>query len=230
MAQTLANRVIVVTGAQGALGKATVSVLMQQGAQVAALDIGGTSENEPGLLRQSGVDATQPAAMAQVLQQVASHFGRIDGLVNIAGGFIWKPVAESTIEDWERMNTINLRTALVTCQATLPHFMQAGGGRIVNVGALAAQAAGAGMAPYAAAKAGVARLTEALAEEHKDRNITVNAVLPSILDTPANRVDMPDADFSRWVSPADLAGVIAFLLSDAARAITGALLPVRGRV
>ncbi len=86
------------------------------------------------------------------------------------------------------------------------------------------------MGPYAAAKAGVARLTEALAEEHKDRNITVNAVLPSILDTPANRLAMPDADFSRWVSPLDLAGVIAFLLSDAARAISGALLPVRGRV
>jgi len=230
MAQALAHRVIVVTGAQGVLGSATVSVLMQQAGQVAALDLGGISGSESGLLRLAGVDATQPALMAQTLQQVASHFGRIDGLVNIAGGFIWKPVADSTIEDWERMNTLNLRTAFVACQAVLPHLIEAGGGHIVNVGALGAQAAGAGMGPYAAAKAGVARLTEALAEEHKDRNITVNAVLPSILDTPANRLAMPDADFSRWVSPLDLAGVIAFLLSDAARAITGALLPVRGRV
>jgi NAD(P)-dependent dehydrogenase (short-subunit alcohol dehydrogenase family) len=111
----------------------------------------------------------------------------------------------------------------------LPH-LPAQQGRIINVGAAATAKAGAGMGAYTASKAGVAKLTEALAEELKDQAVTVNAVLPSIIDTPANRADMPSADFTRWVAPAALADVILFLASDAARAITGALIPVSGRV
>jgi NAD(P)-dependent dehydrogenase (short-subunit alcohol dehydrogenase family) len=125
---------------------------------------------------------------------------------------------------------MNLRTALLATQAALPYLLASGQGRVVNVGALASVQAGLGMGAYAAAKAGVSRLTEALAEELKDKGVTVNAVLPSILDTPANRADMPEADFSRWVQPVQLAEVIAFLLQDAAAAVTGALIPVRGRV
>jgi NAD(P)-dependent dehydrogenase (short-subunit alcohol dehydrogenase family) len=112
----------------------------------------------------------------------------------------------------------------------LPYLLQAGAGRIVNVGAMGAVKAAAGMGAYAASKAGVAKLTEALADELKDRGITVNAILPSTLDTPKNRLDMPRADFTRWVTPAEAAEVIAFLVSDAARAVTGALIPVVGRV
>ncbi|MGL6113365.1 MAG: SDR family oxidoreductase, partial [Rubrivivax sp.] len=115
-------------------------------------------------------------------------------------------------------------------QAALKHLSLQPAASIVNVGALAAQKAGAGMGAYAASKAGVARLTEAMAEEFKDRGLRVNAVLPSILDTPANRADMPDADVSRWVSPQALARVIAFLLSEDAAAVTGACIPVAGRV
>jgi len=111
----------------------------------------------------------------------------------------------------------------------LPHLLRSGGGRIVNVGAMAAGKAGAGMGAYAASKAGVARLTEALADELKDQGITVNAILPSTLDTAKNRLDMPQADFSRWVTPAKAAEVIAFLVSDNASAVTGALIPVVGR-
>jgi NAD(P)-dependent dehydrogenase (short-subunit alcohol dehydrogenase family) len=128
------------------------------------------------------------------------------------------------------MFATNVRTALLASQAALPHLLARGRGRIVNVGANAAAHAGLGMGAYAASKSAVARLTEAMAEEFKDRGITVNAVLPSILDTPANRADMPKADPSRWVSPAALAQVIVFLLSDAAAPITGALIPVKGRV
>jgi len=226
--QTLSDRVILVTGAQGVLGRATVAALTAQGVRVVAIDLGAMPPSDVSVLRLGGVDLTQPAVVEAVVNRVLDELGRIDGLANIAGGFIWKPVAESALDDWERMHTLNLRTALVTCRAVLPHLPR--GGRIVNVGALGAQTAAAGMGPYAASKAGVARLTEALAEECKDADIAVNAVLPSILDTPANRRDMPDADFSRWVAPEALAEVIAFLLSDAARAITGALLPVRGRV
>jgi NAD(P)-dependent dehydrogenase (short-subunit alcohol dehydrogenase family) len=117
-----------------------------------------------------------------------------------------------------------------SCQAALPYLLQAGGGRIVNVGAMGAVKAAAGMGAYAASKAGVAQLTQALADELKDRGITVNAILPSTLDTPKNRLDMPDADFTRWVAPSEAAEVIAFLVSSEARAITGALIPVVGRV
>jgi NAD(P)-dependent dehydrogenase (short-subunit alcohol dehydrogenase family) len=127
------------------------------------------------------------------------------------------------------MYKINLRSAVVACQAALPYLLRGGGGRIVNVGAMGAIKAGAGMGAYAASKAGVGQLTEALADELKDRGITVNAILPLTLDTAKNRLDMPQADFSRWVAPADAAEVIAFLLSDQARAVTGALIPVVGR-
>jgi NAD(P)-dependent dehydrogenase (short-subunit alcohol dehydrogenase family) len=119
---------------------------------------------------------------------------------------------------------------VVACKSALPHLVKSGTGRIVNIGAMGAVKAGAGMASYAASKAGVAKLTEALAEELKDRGVTVNAILPSMIDTPRNRLDMPDADFSRWVAPSAIAEVIAFLVSDAAAAVTGALIPVAGRV
>jgi NAD(P)-dependent dehydrogenase (short-subunit alcohol dehydrogenase family) len=131
---------------------------------------------------------------------------------------------------WDEMYVRNVRTALLASQGALPHLLARGRGRIVNVGAAAAGAAGLGMGAYAASKAGVARLTEAMAEEFKDRGITVNAVLPSIIDTPANRASMPESDATRWVHPDALAQVIVFLLSDAAAPITGALIPVKGRV
>jgi NAD(P)-dependent dehydrogenase (short-subunit alcohol dehydrogenase family) len=128
------------------------------------------------------------------------------------------------------MYKLNLRTAVVSCQAALPYLLKSTSGRIVNVGAMAAQKAAAGMGPYAASKAGVARLTEALADELKDRGITVNAILPSTLDTPKNREEMPNADFKRWVTLSEAAEVIAFLVSNEASAVTGALIPVAGRV
>ena len=135
-----------------------------------------------------------------------------------------------TLESWDALYAMNLRSTVVACREALPRLLAADGSGIVNVGALAAQKAGMGMGAYAASKAGVARLTEALAEEVKDRGVRVNAVCPSILDTPANRADMPDADTARWVSPRSLAAVIAFLLSDDASAVTGACIPVAGRV
>ena len=125
---------------------------------------------------------------------------------------------------------MNLKTALNASRAALPYFLASGVGRIVNVGAQAANRAGEGMGPYAASKAAVHRLTESLAEELKLKNVTVNAVLPSTIDTALNRKEMPNADFTRWVAPDDLAAVMLFLASDAARAVTGALIPVSGRV
>src|SRR6202161_112900 len=171
----------------------------------------------------------EPAARS-AMEQVARDAGRIDGLVNVAGGFRFEKLNDGTIDSWDTMYKLNLRTTVIACQAALPHLLKSTSGRIVNVGALAAQKAAAGMGPYAASKAGVAQLTEALADELKDRGITVNAILPSTLDTPKNRLDMPQADFTRWVTVSEAAEVIAFLVSDKASAVTGALIPVAGRV
>ena len=150
--------------------------------------------------------------------------GGVTGLANIAGGFTWQPVADGEIESFDKMFAINLRTAAIASRAATG-LMKAGGA-IVNVGANAVAAPGMGMAPYAASKAGVHALTQSLADELGGRNIRVNAILPTILDTPTNRADMPDADTSDWVKPEAAADVVAFLLSDQSRCVTGALLPV----
>ncbi|MEY9896663.1 NAD(P)-dependent dehydrogenase (short-subunit alcohol dehydrogenase family) [Bradyrhizobium sp. USDA 329] len=176
-----------------------------------------------------GVDLSDPAQATTAVETAAKHFGRLDALINIAGGFAFETVGDGDIKTWQRMHALNVLTALNASRAALPHLAASKSGRIVNIGAMGALQAGNGMGPYAASKAGVHRLTEALANEWKGK-VTVNAVLPSIIDTAANRADMPKADFSRWVTPQELAEVILFLASDAASGVTGALIPVGGRV
>jgi NAD(P)-dependent dehydrogenase (short-subunit alcohol dehydrogenase family) len=228
----LSDKVVVVTGSGGALGQAVAAALSAYGARLALLDHSSQPATAPvpGALHYGGVDLTQEDAARSVMGRVFKDTGRIDVLINVAGGFRWEKLAGGTLDNWDSMYRLNLRTAVASCQAALPYLLQSGGGRIVNVAAMAAGHAAAGMGAYAASKAGVAKLTEALADELKDRHITVNAILPSTLDTPRNRLDMPDADFTRWVAPAEAAEVIAFLVSDEARAVTGALIPVVGRV
>jgi NAD(P)-dependent dehydrogenase (short-subunit alcohol dehydrogenase family) len=228
----LSGKVLAITGSDGALGQAAAATLSGYGATLALIEHASTPSTAlpAGARRYGGIDLTQENAARAVMERVVKEAGRLDGLVNIAGGFRWEELAGGTLDSWDSMYRINLRTAVVSCQAALPFLLQSGGGRIVNVGAMGAVKAAAGMGAYAASKAGVAKLTEALAEELKDRGITVNAILPSTLDTPKNRADMPRADFTRWVAPAEAAEVIAFLVSDAARAVTGALIPVAGRV
>lgn len=222
---------VVVTGAFGALGRVVVRSLAASGANVAALDHApAPAEPGAGVHAFGGIDLADGAAAQAALDQANQALGGIDALVNIAGGFRWETVAEGNLDTWDQLYRLNLRTAVAASQAALPFLLAAGGGRIVNIGAAGAVKAGTGMGAYAASKAGVARLTEAMAEEFKDRGITVNALLPSIIDTPANRADMPDADPAQWVAPADLAAVILFLASPESRAMTGALVPVTGRV
>jgi 3-oxoacyl-[acyl-carrier protein] reductase len=224
------GKVIVVTGALGALGKVVAEVALARGARVAGLDYG-TSQIAvtPDRIEFGGVDLSDPAQAKKAIDAVASHFGRLDALVNIAGGFAYETVAEGDPKTWQRMYALNVLTALNTSRSAIPHLAASASARIVNVGAMGALQAGSGMGAYAASKAGVHRLTEALAAEWKGK-ITVNAVLPSTIDTPANRASMPKADFGKWVTPQELADVILFLVSDAASAVTGALLPVSGRV
>jgi NAD(P)-dependent dehydrogenase (short-subunit alcohol dehydrogenase family) len=226
----MSGNVIVVTGALGALGKVVAEVALARGARVAGVDHAASQLPATGnRIELGGVDLTDAAQAKTAIDTVATHFGKIDALVNIAGGFAFEAIAEGETKTWQRMYAMNVLTALNASRSAIPHLAASGTGRIVNVGAMGALQAGAGMGPYAASKAGVHRLTEALAAEWKGK-ITVNAVLPSTIDTPANRAGMPKADFAKWVTPQELADVILFLTSDAASAVTGALLPVNGRV
>jgi 3-oxoacyl-[acyl-carrier protein] reductase len=224
------GRVIVVTGASGALGTVVAKVAMARGARVAGIDHAtSASPAAPDRIELGGVDLSDATQAKKAIDAAAAHFGRLDALINIAGGFAFEAIAEGDPKTWQRMYALNVLTALNASQSAIPHLAASGAGRIVNVGAMGALQAGAGMGAYAASKAGVHRLTEALASEWKGR-ITVNAVLPSTIDTPANRASMPKADFKKWVTPEELAEVILFLASDTASAVTGALLPVSGRV
>jgi NAD(P)-dependent dehydrogenase (short-subunit alcohol dehydrogenase family) len=220
------DKVVIVTGAFGILGRAVVEAAKARGARVAAIDYA-DGQSDAAFTR-GGVDLSDPRAAAEAIETVARELGGVDALINVAGGFAWEPVHGGDPATWERLWAINMRTTLNATNAALPHLIESRG-RIVNVGANGAVKAGHGMAAYAASKSGVHRLTESLAEEFKGK-VAVNAVLPSILDTPTNRADMPDADPSTWVAPADLASVILFLASDEARAVTGALVPVTGGV
>jgi NAD(P)-dependent dehydrogenase (short-subunit alcohol dehydrogenase family) len=230
----LHNKIVAVTGAFGSLGAAVVRAAQQQGAIVAALDRAPMPHDVAtlsGAHLYGGLDLGDEAVAKSAFDRIAKEHGGIDALVNVAGGFRWETLAGGQLDTWDFLYKVNVRTAAAASQAVLPHLVARGaGGRIVNIGAAGAIKAAAGMGAYAASKAGVAKLTEALAEEMKEHGITVNAVQPSIIDTAPNRADMPDADFSRWVTTAQLADVITFLLSPRAQAITGALIPVTGRV
>jgi NAD(P)-dependent dehydrogenase (short-subunit alcohol dehydrogenase family) len=225
----MTDRVIAITGGQGVLGRAVVEAALADGLKVAIIDHAPGQSAPEGVLELGGVDLTDPASAQTAIDRVAAHFGRLDALFNIAGGFVWQTTDDAD-PAWASMFALNVATALNASRAALPHLKASAEGRIVNVGANAALKSAAGMGAYAASKAGVHRLTESLAEELKDTSVTVNAVLPSILDTARNRQDMPDADPAKWVAPADLARVMLFLASPGSRAITGALIPVTGRV
>jgi NAD(P)-dependent dehydrogenase (short-subunit alcohol dehydrogenase family) len=230
------GKVMVVTGASGALGKVVTDIAISRGARVAAVDHAAQPQaaNGPDRLEIGGVDLSDAAQAGKAIDAAVAHFGRLDVLINVAGGFAFEDVADGDShaqpnQNWEKMYRLNLLTALNASRSAIPHLVKSSAGRIVNIGAMGALHAGAGMGPYAASKAGVHRLTEALAAELKGQ-VTVNAVLPSTIDTPANRASMPDADFRKWVTAQELASVILFLASNEASAVTGALLPVSGRV
>jgi NAD(P)-dependent dehydrogenase (short-subunit alcohol dehydrogenase family) len=226
------DRIIAVTGAFGVLGSAVANRAAASGARLALIDFAPAPAGPvpEGALSLGGVDLTDAAAAAKAFDAVAAKFGGLDVLINVAGGFRWETLEDGSADSWAGLYRMNVLTTANASRAALPHLRKSRAGRIVNIGANGAIKAGMGMGAYAASKAGVHRLTESLAEEVKGDGITVNAVLPSIIDTPTNRADMPNADPSQWVAPDDLAAVILFLASEEARAVTGALLPVTGRL
>ena len=227
------TRAVIVTGAFGVLGAAVARKFADAGAQVGLLDRAVPPEwthTFPAPHRLvAGIDLTDASATTAAVREFSEFAGGLDVLVNVAGGFQWRQLSADALEVWETMFAMNLKTAVNASSAALPYLGVRGPGRIINIGAGAAARAAAGMGAYTASKAGVERLTESLAEELKDRQVTVNCVLPGTLDTPRNRADMPQADFSRWVAPQAVADVVAFLASDAARAVTGAAIRVSGR-
>jgi NAD(P)-dependent dehydrogenase (short-subunit alcohol dehydrogenase family) len=231
------DRVVVVTGAFGALGSSVAAAFAAAGAKVALLDVAAMPApafakawQSPHLLI-GNVQLTDEVQTRSALDSINAQLGRIDVLINVAGGFRWEKIIDGSVDTWDIMYGRNLKTALIASRAALPHLLKsAPGSRIINIGAGAAsKPAAAGMGAYTASKAGVQKLTESLADELKDRGITVNAVLPGTIDTPQNRKDMPDADFARWVAPAAIADVLVFLASPQGSAVTGAAIPVNGR-
>jgi NAD(P)-dependent dehydrogenase (short-subunit alcohol dehydrogenase family) len=224
------DKVLVVTGGFGVLGRAVADAALAAGAYVA---VPGREQEDKipardRLLVLGGVDLTDFSAAKQAIDTVSARFSRIDGLANIAGGFRWQTLFDGDLAGWTDLFRMNVLTAATATKAALP-YLRAAHGAIVNVASAPAKKAGMGMGAYAASKAGVLRLTESLAEEEKNNGVRVNAVLPTIIDTPRNRAEMPKADFSRWVKPEEIAKAILFLLSDDASAITGAELLVAGR-
>ena len=223
---------VVVTGAAGALGRVVARHFHERGHPLVLVDLDeaamrGAYADVSGDLRFVAADLTSPAATAAIAQALENAPAGV--LCNIAGGFtMGHPVHDADGDDWGRMLAMNVSTMLGACRAVVPGMIAAARGRIVNVAAASATSGKASMGPYVAAKSAVARLTESMALELRSHGIGVNAVAPSIIDTPANRAAMPDADPAAWVSPRQLADVIGFLASDAASAIHGAVIPVVG--
>ena len=219
----LEGKKMIVTGGAGVLGSSVAAVAEKQGAEVFLVDVIDQPQDVIGKYFQ--VDLLDAKAVSVCFDDI----GHFDCLANIAGGFDMGPtVWESPEELWDAMFSINVTTLRRVLSAAIPRMIESGKGSVVNVGAMGALKAGGNMSAYAAAKSTVMRLTESLSDEVRHKGINVNAVLPTLIDTPRNRADMPGSDFSEWVDPVDLANVICFLSSSKSRAIHGALVPVTG--
>jgi NAD(P)-dependent dehydrogenase (short-subunit alcohol dehydrogenase family) len=234
----LKDKVMIITGAAGNLGRAVAACVQAQGARMVLVERSvehlkaayGELKGSDQHWLAGDVDMTDPKAVNAMAAEAHKRFGRLDGLVNTVGGFRGgKPVHEADLAEWDFMYDINVRTALHACRAVIPYMLKAQSGRIVNVASRNAFQGSPNYAAYSAAKTAVLRLTESLAGELKTHGINVNCIVPGTIDTPQNREAMPKADFSTWVPPEDIASVIAFLLSDEARSVTGAAVPVYGR-
>jgi NAD(P)-dependent dehydrogenase (short-subunit alcohol dehydrogenase family) len=234
MTDAISLSTVLVTGACGNLGRAVAAAFAARGHRLALLDrdaaqLEAAFGKDDARHLNLACDLLDAISVATAVEKARTAFGPIGVLCNVAGGFrMGEPVHETSDANWDFLMNLNVRSVLHTARAVVPGMLTAGRGCIVNIGAGAAARGGAHMGAYSASKSALARITESMSAELRDQGINVNAVLPSILDTPENRKDMPKADPSKWVAPAELAEVIAFLCSPAARAIHGAALPVSG--
>jgi len=233
---TFEDKICLITGAAGNLGRAVAAAFASAGASLVLLDRDDKSlraaygnQGERRLLLDADLEDT--AAVADAVKTATARLGRIEVLCNIAGGFRMGHAVHETPEDiWKLMLDLNAKSVINTARSVVPGMIAAGRGKIVNIAAIAGLGGKANMGAYSASKSAVIRLTESMSAELRDKGINVNCIMPSIIDTPQNRADMPGADPRRWVAPAALADVVLFLASDRARAIHGAAIPVTGLV
>ena len=221
-----ADRVAVVTGASGTLGGAVVEAFVDAGATVAAVDVA-DPDGLPAGATFYEADLTDEAEVEGLVETLADDHGRIDHLANVAG--TWRggtPIDETDVDTFDLLFDVNLRTCFLATKHALPHLRESGG-TVVNVSARSSLSGGEGDGPYRAAKAGVRLLTETVAAENRG-TVRANAVMPSVIDTPANREAMPDADHGAWVDPGEIAATILALCSDATAVTSGAAVPVYG--
>jgi NAD(P)-dependent dehydrogenase (short-subunit alcohol dehydrogenase family) len=222
---------IVVTGGTGALGAGVVDLLLQKGATVHLPMVEPELPKHLAWRDHERVKAT-PKVSLDDEAQVSAFYERLPGLwasVHLVGGFAMAPIEKTSLADFEKQWRLNTATCFLTCREAVKAIKRTGGGgRIVNVAARPVLAPTGGMIAYVASKAGVAAITQALAAEVLADNILINAVLPSVIDTPANRASMPKADYTSWPSPAQIAQTIAFLSSSENALTTGTLVPVYG--
>ena len=234
----LTDRICIITGSVGNLGLATACQFQQAGAKTVLVDrtqdrlreaFAEIADSANHLLA-GGIDLTNPESLTQLVEQALARFGRVDVLVNTVGGYRGgKPVHTTELADWDFLFNVNLRSTLLCCRAVIPQMLKQRSGKIINVASRDGLHGSAGYAAYSASKSAVLRLTESLADELKASNINVNCIMPGTIDTPQNRAAIPNGDFSKWVEPTAIAEVIAFLASDASRAINGAALPILGK-
>ena len=232
------NKVVLITGATGGLGSAVTAAFLKAGAGVAATYTGAKKfkeletalKPEPGMLLGFETNVTDNARVKLMVDRVIKKVGRIDALINLAGGYLGGVLtADLSEKQWDDMINLNLKSVFLVCKHVFPVMVQQKTGRIVNISSGGGLQGAEGIAAYGASKAGVINITQTLAAEGKKHNITANVIAPAIIDTPTNRSAMPTADFSKWVTPASLAEVVLFLASDAAKDINGAVMPVFGK-
>ncbi len=234
---TLENKIAIVTGGTGALGKAITSAFLQEGTWVVCTYIVDKEkkqclslvENHKDKLVFIRADVTKEKEVYNLIKRTKREFGRVDILVNIVGGFAYSYIKDTDQKIWDLMMNLNLKSVFLCSKHVIPRMIEQNYGKIINVSSRPALKGSAGVGAYSASKAGVLNLTETIADEVKDYDINVNAVLPSTIDTPANRRDMPDSDHSKWVKPEEIARVVIFLSSDDSNPISGAGIPVYGK-
>jgi NAD(P)-dependent dehydrogenase (short-subunit alcohol dehydrogenase family) len=232
------NQVIMISGAAGNIGQVLARAFQDAGGKLALVDRGRERLESafPDLVSAKDhllvdcADVMEEDAVAESLEESLEHFGRIDVLVNTVGGFhAGTPTHETPLDTWDFMLKLNARSVFIICKQVIPIMLQQGSGKIVNFAARPGLQGKSGMSAYSASKAAVFRLTETMAAEYREHDINVNCVIPGTMDTPANRENMPEADFNTWVEPASLAQVILFLSSPAAKDVHGAAIPVYGK-
>ncbi|MFQ5752050.1 MAG: SDR family oxidoreductase [bacterium] len=232
------DKVVIITGGTGGLGFAVTQAFLNAGAKVVVTytyeeklnHLKLNVKNAPGELLALKTDVLDESRVKSMVENVVNKFGRIDVLVNLVGGFLGGvSIVVTTVEQWDKMINLNLKSAFLCCRHVLPIMMKQKYGRMINIGSKGGLQGTKGISAYAAFKSGVINFTQSLAAEGKPYNVTANLVVPGTIDTPDNRRAMPQSNFSDWVTPDSLAEVILFLSSDAAKDVSAAMIPVYGK-